>query len=124
MSKIAANLSEFELQYEDIKPRYAQFNSKNIKQYLTISTMRAKLKSAIKQRKDKRRMVQKYKNKDSKQKAEIGFWLIEAGVRIYAGLTLINKSDVLLTTAAALYLLASAGLIVVTHFAKAHSGKN
>lgn len=47
-------------------------------------------------------------------------WLVEAAVRAFTGWTLLANFDNYITTAAAIYLLGTAGVIVIRHFVKAH----
>lgn len=47
-------------------------------------------------------------------------WLVEAAFRGFVGWVLLTNFHNYATTVAAMYALATAGIIVVTHFVKAH----
>lgn len=47
-------------------------------------------------------------------------WLVEAAFRGFVGWVLLSNFDHLVTTAAAFYALGTAGVIVVSHFVRAH----
>lgn len=64
---------------------------------------------------------QKTPNKTSKKDTLLSIaWLVEAAFRGFVGWVLLSNFDHLATTAAAFYALGTAGVIVVSHFVRAH----
>lgn len=73
-------------------------------------------------RKDDKTMAHDKNKKANKYALLSAAWLIEAAFRAFVGWVLLSNFDNLATTAAAFYALGTAGLIVATHFVRAHKG--
>lgn len=73
----------------------------------------------LKRKDDK--MAHDKNKKSNKSNAVISIaWLVEATFRGFVGWILLNNFDHLVTTAAGIYALGTAGVIVVMHFVRAH----
>lgn len=96
------------------------FNSSNTQKHLTKSKMWNIMKSIIKLRSKDNKMP-KDKNKQSiRDLTKSIAWLVEVGIRIFAGIVLLTKFNGFVYVGAGLYLLGVAGVIVVTTFIDAH----
>lgn len=111
------SLDKFNLEFEDMNQPSNPLKSKkvltNIKESNIIEDVK-KLK-----RKDNK-MANDKNQKNVRNVLTSIAWLVEAGIRAFTGWVLLSNFDYLVTTIAAVYLLATAGLIVITHFVKAH----
>lgn len=96
------------------------FNSSNTTKHLTKSKLWNIIGSIIKLRLKDNKMP-KDKNKQSIHDLTKSIaWLVEVGIRIFAGIVLLTKFNGFVYVSAGLYLLGVAGVIVVTTFIEAH----
>lgn len=61
------------------------------------------------------------KGTKTKELVKSAAWLIEASFRIFVGWLILSNFHEYITTAVALFALATGGLIIVSHFFKAHA---
>lgn len=101
-------------------PKHRKRIKKSTK-YLTIANKKAIMVSVRKsQRKDNKMTTSKIK-KSTKFNAVLSIaWLVEATFRGFVGWVLLTNFDHWVTTVAAFYALGTAGLIVASHFVRAH----
>lgn len=112
------SLDGYELRYEDMQKKSNR--GKPIKS-LTNIHKRNTMKPVKKlKRKDDKMANDKQKNNSKLDVVKSVAWLLEASFRGFVGWVLLRNFDHVVTTAAAIYALGTAGAIVVTHFVKAH----
>lgn len=99
------------------------FNLSNTTKHLTRLYRSAIMELVIKPlTKGRKKMVKDKTKKSNKRNALISIaWLVEASFRAFVGWVLLSNFDHIVTTAAALYALGTAAVIVVTHFFKANN---
>lgn len=111
------DLASFELQYEELPKKS---NRGNTKKDLTKQNKGSKIESVNLKRKDNKMVTHKKQTSKKSDYVKSVAWLVEAGFRGFVGWILLSNFDHLATTAVAFYALGTAGIIVVTHFVKAH----
>jgi hypothetical protein len=100
-------------------------NTSKPKKVLTNLKPFARLRNVIKANKKGDKIMatdkQKTSTKNGKKDTVLSIaWLVEAAFRGFVGWVLLSNFDHLATTAAAFYALGTAGVIVVSHFVRAH----
>lgn len=118
-------LIDHKLEYEDV-PLKKPTNRRDFSRGKSIKVLTKKKKGSIievvnkAKRKDDKMAHDKNKQSNKRNAVISVAWLIEAAFRAFTGWVLLTNFDHIVTTAAAFYALGTAGVIVVTHFVRAH----
>lgn len=113
-------LDNFKLGYEELPPKGKRSLRGNTIKHLTKPNKGSILKGVKLKRKDNKMASNKTKTSKTDVIKSIA-WLVEASFRAFVGWVLLNNFDHFVTTAVAFYAIGTAGIIVVTHFVRAHN---
>lgn len=118
-SNTVSLLDTVKLDYEDMEPK--ENNTVGQTKVLTKLSKRSIIDHVKAKRKDDKKMAHDKTKKSNKfDVVKSVAWLIEAAFRAFVGWILLTNFDRYITTAAALYALGTAAIIVVAHFVKAN----